>query len=398
MIDVWGADHGGYVKRMKAAVAAVSGGEAELDVKLCQLVRLLRGGEPVKMSKRAGDFVTLREVVDEVGRDAVRFMMLFRKNDATLDFDLAEGARAVEGQPGLLRPIRACPLRLGVPPGARGLPGRGFLAAARSREVDLAPLATTPSELGLIAPPRPISAGRRGRGRQRTSRTASLFTSTTSRAPSMPCGTRAKTCRNYGLLIKAINHRHRQGSPWSTRFAACSRRVSPSLASRRPTRCDKDRVARQMAVARARSGGRVRPTEGPAVHGSIDPAPRPRPRRDRAAAEADAAPVAALEERSARRARAHRRPERSLQSPCSAPSRQRRPRRPLRGREPLRLRDPYGRAPHAQRRAPAPVTSRTGSADGYAPGGGLRAPADAPTTRLCRSCSRSSPAARGAAS
>jgi arginyl-tRNA synthetase len=88
MIDVWGADHGGYVKRMKAAVAAVSGGEAELDVKLCQLVRLLRAGEPVKMSKRAGDFVTLREVVDEVGRDAVRFMMLFRKNDATLDFDL----------------------------------------------------------------------------------------------------------------------------------------------------------------------------------------------------------------------------------------------------------------------------------------------------------------------
>ena len=88
MIDVWGADHGGYVKRMKAAVAAVTEGRGELDIKLCQLVRLLRGGEPVKMSKRAGDFVTLREVVDEVGRDAVRFMMLFRKNDATLDFDL----------------------------------------------------------------------------------------------------------------------------------------------------------------------------------------------------------------------------------------------------------------------------------------------------------------------
>ncbi|MFL5220785.1 MAG: arginine--tRNA ligase [Microvirga sp.] len=90
MIDVWGADHGGYVKRMKAAVAAVTGGAAELDIKLCQLVRLLRAGEPVKMSKRAGDFVTLREVVDEVGPDAVRFMMLFRKNDATLDFDLAK--------------------------------------------------------------------------------------------------------------------------------------------------------------------------------------------------------------------------------------------------------------------------------------------------------------------
>ncbi len=90
LIDVWGADHGGYVKRMQAAVAALSGKKVKLDVKLCQLVRLLRGGEPVKMSKRAGDFVTLRDVVDEVGPDPVRFMMLFRKNDAVLDFDLAK--------------------------------------------------------------------------------------------------------------------------------------------------------------------------------------------------------------------------------------------------------------------------------------------------------------------
>jgi len=91
MIDVWGADHGGYIKRMQAAVKAISGNQAaDLDVKVVQLVKLLRAGEPVKMSKRAGDFVTLREVVDEVGRDAVRFDMLFRKNDATLDFDLAK--------------------------------------------------------------------------------------------------------------------------------------------------------------------------------------------------------------------------------------------------------------------------------------------------------------------
>ncbi|WP_027579086.1 arginine--tRNA ligase [Bradyrhizobium sp. Ai1a-2] len=90
LIDVFGADHGGYVKRMQAAVKAVSAGRAELDVKIVQLVRLLRDGEPVKMSKRAGEFVTLREVVDEVGSDAVRFMMLFRKNDAVLDFDLAK--------------------------------------------------------------------------------------------------------------------------------------------------------------------------------------------------------------------------------------------------------------------------------------------------------------------
>ena len=90
MIDVWGADHGGYIKRMQAAVKAITGGKGALDVKIVQLVRLLRAGEPVKMSKRSGDFVTLREVVDEVGKDAVRFMMLYRKNDAVLDFDLAK--------------------------------------------------------------------------------------------------------------------------------------------------------------------------------------------------------------------------------------------------------------------------------------------------------------------
>jgi arginyl-tRNA synthetase len=90
LIDVWGADHGGYVKRMRAAVEALSEGRVSLDVKLCQLVKLMRAGEPVKMSKRAGEFVTLRDVVDEVGVDAVRFMMLFRKNDATLEFDLAK--------------------------------------------------------------------------------------------------------------------------------------------------------------------------------------------------------------------------------------------------------------------------------------------------------------------
>jgi arginyl-tRNA synthetase len=90
LIDIMGADHGGYVKRMQAAVKAMSGGTASLDVKLCQLVKLMRDGEPVKMSKRSGDFITLREVVDEVGVDAVRFMMLYRKNDAPLEFDLAK--------------------------------------------------------------------------------------------------------------------------------------------------------------------------------------------------------------------------------------------------------------------------------------------------------------------
>ncbi|MFP6757946.1 MAG: arginine--tRNA ligase, partial [Alphaproteobacteria bacterium] len=90
MIDIWGADHGGYVKRMKAAVDAVTEGEGRLDVKLCQLVNLLDHGEPVKMSKRAGTFVTLREVVESVGKDVVRFIMLTRRNDAALDFDFAK--------------------------------------------------------------------------------------------------------------------------------------------------------------------------------------------------------------------------------------------------------------------------------------------------------------------
>ncbi len=90
LVDIWGADHGGYVKRMQAAVAALSDNKAKLEVRLCQLVRLMRAGEPVKMSKRSGDFVTLRELVDEVGSDAVRFIMLTRKNDAPLDFDLAK--------------------------------------------------------------------------------------------------------------------------------------------------------------------------------------------------------------------------------------------------------------------------------------------------------------------
>jgi arginyl-tRNA synthetase len=89
-IDVLGADHGGYVKRMQAAVKAISNGNAALDVKICQLVNLFKDGVPFKMSKRAGTFVTLREVVEEVGKDVVRFMMLTRKNDQALDFDLAK--------------------------------------------------------------------------------------------------------------------------------------------------------------------------------------------------------------------------------------------------------------------------------------------------------------------
>jgi arginyl-tRNA synthetase len=89
-VFVLGADHGGYVKRMEALARAVGGNSLKLTVLLCQLVKLYRNGEPVRMSKRSGDFVTLREVVEEVGRDPIRFMMLYRKNDAPLDFDFAK--------------------------------------------------------------------------------------------------------------------------------------------------------------------------------------------------------------------------------------------------------------------------------------------------------------------
>ena len=90
LIDIFGADHGGYVKRMKAAVSALSGGRVPLDIKLIQLVKLYKNGEPFKMSKRAGTFVTLRDVVEQAGADVTRFMMLTRKNDVALDFDFAK--------------------------------------------------------------------------------------------------------------------------------------------------------------------------------------------------------------------------------------------------------------------------------------------------------------------
>ncbi len=90
MIDVWGADHGGYVKRLQAAIQALTNGRASLDVKLCQLVQLFDKGAPVRMSKRAGTFVTLREVIDEVGKDVFRFIMLTRRNDQALEFDFAK--------------------------------------------------------------------------------------------------------------------------------------------------------------------------------------------------------------------------------------------------------------------------------------------------------------------
>ncbi len=99
LIDIWGADHAGTVKRITAAVAALTGGKTRFDVKLVQMVRLLRAGEPVKMSKRAGNFVTLADVVREVGKDVVRFTMLTRKSDAQMDFDFAKVVEASKDNP-----------------------------------------------------------------------------------------------------------------------------------------------------------------------------------------------------------------------------------------------------------------------------------------------------------
>ena len=99
LINIWGADHSGTVKRVQAAVSALTGGRVELDVKIVNMVRLFRAGEPIKMSKRAGNFVTLADVVREVGKDVVRFMMLTRRSDAPLDFDFAKVVEASKDNP-----------------------------------------------------------------------------------------------------------------------------------------------------------------------------------------------------------------------------------------------------------------------------------------------------------
>lgn len=155
LINVWGADHGGYVKRMKAIVAALSDGAVELDIKICQMVSLLRRGDPVKMSKRSGDFITLRELVDEVGRDVVRFIMLMRKNDSPLEFDLVRVTEQSKDNPVFYvqyAHARVCSLMRAV---AEQFPGLDVKAAELARLQD-------PGELALIkllaAWPRQIEA------------------------------------------------------------------------------------------------------------------------------------------------------------------------------------------------------------------------------------------------
>ena len=147
LIDVWGADHQGYVKRMQAAVAALSGGEADFAVLICNLVNLSEAGQPVKMSKRAGTYVTLREVVDRVGKDVVRFIMLTRGNEASLDFDLAQAVEQSKDNPVFYvqyAHARACSALRNA---AAALPGEDFSDAALA---DAAFDALDEQELSLV--------------------------------------------------------------------------------------------------------------------------------------------------------------------------------------------------------------------------------------------------------
>jgi arginyl-tRNA synthetase len=148
LVDVWGADHGGYVKRMQAAVKALSDGKVDLDVKLCQLVKLMERGEPVKMSKRAGTFVTLKDVVDRVGRDVVRFIMLTRRNDAQLDFDYAVVTEESRENPVFYVQYAHARCHSVLRNAALAMPGVDLSAPALAK-VEL-PRLTHPDELALI--------------------------------------------------------------------------------------------------------------------------------------------------------------------------------------------------------------------------------------------------------
>ncbi|MDG1438829.1 MAG: arginine--tRNA ligase, partial [Emcibacteraceae bacterium] len=147
-IDIWGADHGGYVKRVQAVVRALSDGDAALDVKLCQMVKLLRDGEPVKMSKRSGNFITLRDIVEEVGKDVVRFIMLTRKNDASLEFDFAKVTEQSKDNPVFYVQYGHARVHSVFKKAVGAIEGLDISSAAL-KSADLS-LLTDESELGLI--------------------------------------------------------------------------------------------------------------------------------------------------------------------------------------------------------------------------------------------------------
>jgi arginyl-tRNA synthetase len=160
MVNVLGADHSGYVKRLQAAVKAVSHGKADIDVRICQLVRLLKNGEPFKMSKRSGDLVTLADVVEEVGADATRFMLLFRRNDAAMDFDFALVKEQTRDNPVFYvqyAHARACSI---FRKAKNDVPGLDFgTAALAGAEVELLTSAADLELIRLLAAwPRTVSA------------------------------------------------------------------------------------------------------------------------------------------------------------------------------------------------------------------------------------------------
>ena len=149
MIYVLGADHGGYVKRLEAVARAISGGKAKLTVLLCQLVKLYKNGEPFKMSKRAGTFVTLRDVVDEVGSDAVRFMMIYRKNSEPLDFDFAKVTETSKDNPVFYVQYAHARCRTVFRRALEAFPDLDISDSALAGKVQ--ELITDPSELQLVA-------------------------------------------------------------------------------------------------------------------------------------------------------------------------------------------------------------------------------------------------------
>jgi arginyl-tRNA synthetase len=144
LIDVWGADHGGYVKRLQAAVKALSDGAVPLDIVLCQIVHVVKNGEPVRMSKRAGTYITLRDLIEEVGRDAVRFTMLTRKADAQMEFDLDKVVEQSRDNPVFYVQYAHARCRSVLRQGGQYLGDPGDLAEAPLEAL------TDPAELALI--------------------------------------------------------------------------------------------------------------------------------------------------------------------------------------------------------------------------------------------------------
>ena len=203
LIDVLGADHGGYVKRMKAAVSALTDGKVPLDIKLTQLVRLYKDGQPFKMSKRSGNFITARDVVDTVGADITRFVMLTRKNDAPLDFDFAKVLEQSRENPVFTcnMPMRGYVPCSGKPP-IWGFPVRQARQTSKTRPKLRWRRSWRNGRVWWKLPPAPMS------------RTGLRFICTIWRRISTACGTVATTNPNCASCKRATPRQHRQKSPF----------------------------------------------------------------------------------------------------------------------------------------------------------------------------------------